>query len=105
MMNTTLQKILETRASEQAFRRDFSGPLALQLAHTLNIEEGNELVSVIGIGTEENNLEAIETWVFMVCSGLKLAFSNQHFGTLECMLMTVIDNTKPGLINRLKASN
>lgn len=93
-MNTIIQQAIATHEVEQAFRRDFSGSLAQQLTRSLNIEKGNELVQVVGEGTEKSNLEAVETWVFMVCSELKLSFSHQHFGTLHCMLVTIIDTMK-----------
>ncbi len=98
-MTTANQPITES----QTFRREFSGELARRLHQELALDEGFDLISVIGIGDESSNLEALETWVFIVCSELKLAFTNQHVGTLKCMLEAIInratDADKPTVFN------
>lgn len=73
---------------------DYAGYLARQLQDQLSIPSGGDLVPYIGLGYESTNLEAIESWVFMVCTALKLPFSSDQLPILESILMPILSALK-----------
>ncbi len=90
-------RYIENSRREQKLRRELSGYLANKLVGALGIKEGSELVPFIGLGTEKSNQEAVETWVYYVCSDMKLSFGDKHFNTLLCILEPVVDRLSADL--------
>lgn len=91
------KQYIENSRREQQLRRELSEYLANKLIDELGIKEGSELVPFIGLGTEKNNQEAVETWVYYVCSDMKLSFGDKHFNTLLCILSPVVDRLSADL--------
>lgn len=91
------KQYIENSRREQQHRREFSGYLAKKLVDELRIKEGSELVPFIGLGSEKSNQEAVETWVYYVCSDMKLSFGDKHFNTLLCILEPVVDRLSTDL--------
>lgn len=100
-----IKQYIENSLRQQQFRRQYSGYLANKLVDELGIKEGIELVPLIGLGTEKNNLEAVETWVYYVCSDLKLSFTDKHFSTLLCILSPVVERLSADLKLPITASD
>lgn len=75
----------------QHTQRDFAGPLAQHLVDSLHIQQGNSLVPYLGYGFESSNQDALESWVYMVCTSLKIPFSSASLSTLESILAPALD--------------
>lgn len=65
---------------------EYAHCLAKNLMASLCIKPGDDLVPHIGCGTEDCNLQAVESWVYMVCTCLKLPFSADQLRVLESLL-------------------
>lgn len=90
-MHKATQQILEHLRAMQVERREFVGSLAQNLCNELSIKSGNELVPFLGSGSEQSNLEAIETWVYQMCTDMKLPFNSSQLDMLACILKDVIE--------------
>lgn len=84
--------------------KEFAGYLANKLSESLRIIPGNELVQYIGCGDEQDNVEALESWVYMVCSSLKLPFSCDQAEMLESMLQPILTSISQELDCSLQSS-
>lgn len=62
MPNKTLEAILAEQTKAKAQKREFR-MLATLLAHQFHVSVGDQLVPIIGSGTEKNNIEAIAYWL------------------------------------------
>ncbi|RUO81081.1 hypothetical protein CWI84_02935 [Idiomarina tyrosinivorans] len=89
-MPQSTQDILYHLRVIQHERREFVGLLARNLCNELRIKNGRELVPYIGFGYEQSNLEAIETWVYQMCTDMKLPFHSSQQEMLTCILADVI---------------
>ncbi|EGN74177.1 hypothetical protein A28LD_2317 [Idiomarina sp. A28L] len=102
MMNHNHTRHLAHTIELRSDAREFAGALAKNLMVSLHVIPGGDLVPHLGCGTEEDNLEAIESWVYMVCTCLKLPFSSDQLPFLENMLEPVLFALEEQLGYRLR---
>lgn len=94
MSNVTRRFPVKAIDHARQLHTEYAGYLARQLTTQLQIPHGSELIPYLGFGFESSNLEAIESWVFMVCTELKLPFSSEQVPVLESHLVPILEALK-----------
>lgn len=75
----------------RATHHEYTSHLTNKLITTFSIPSGAELVKQLGFGFEQNNKEALESWVYAVCTSLRLPFNYTSLPILESTLGSVLN--------------
>lgn len=79
-----------TQSQCRQLHHEYAGNLARQLMQQQHIHNDQSLVAVLGHGFERDNREVMESWVYAVCTKLKLPFSQHSLPVLDSTLAAVL---------------